>query len=81
MSLSPSHSGTHHTTILKTSNETNSKTKLTEHNIKQKSKKNKRSLGKTRDDDCSSYVRKQNGPLNQQGDPMAMTSAEKASAT
>ncbi|KAG4116362.1 hypothetical protein ERO13_D12G164901v2, partial [Gossypium hirsutum] len=51
------------------------KTKLTEHNTKQKSKENKRSLGKTRDDDFSSHVRKQNGPSNQQGDSMVELSS------
>ncbi|KAB2049276.1 hypothetical protein ES319_A13G165700v1 [Gossypium barbadense] len=44
--------------------------KLTETKHKTKKQKSKRSLGETRYDDSSSHVRKQNGPSNQQGDPM-----------
>ncbi|KAG4166698.1 hypothetical protein ERO13_A13G149501v2 [Gossypium hirsutum] len=51
------------------------KMKLTETKHKTKKQKSKRSLGETRYDDSSSHVRKQNGPSNQQGDPMVKLSS------
>nr|KJB82058.1 hypothetical protein B456_013G173900 [Gossypium raimondii] len=49
--------------------------KLTETKHKKKKQKSKMSLGETKDDDSSSHVRKQNGPSNQQGDPMVKLSS------